>query len=401
MFTSNDLNHPDFFHNPYPYYAKLRTLDKPLWLAHRQETSTDGIWLFSRYEDGLKIFKQTTGISKNIRSIRFPGTGSPLDFHMLHSDADDHLRLRRLVSDFFSLHAIQRMEPIMAEVADALLFALSDRSTFDFMADFAERMPLRVIAKLIGVPENDMEQIRAWSLILGTGFDSLLSSPAVLGKQRQALQEFMAYIDHLTEAKKEATDESLLGFLVRAADSERLSTDELTAMIGFLLFAGHETTISLIGSGLLLLLSHLESWHMLRDDPTLIPNAVEEILRFESPEQRSSFRLVKEPLEINGEIFEPGQQIGVIIGSINRDETVFEHPEVFDIQRTPNKHLAFGIGLHNCLGKTLARHETILALTKVLEHMPELRLLQEEPEWRHNSFFRSLNKLPVTRPSMR
>jgi len=393
---SLDLTQPDFFRNPYPYYARMRKLGRPVWLPHQQDSLSEGVLLFSRYDDATEIFRQTSAISKNIRSVRPPGAGSAFDLHMLHRDGEDHLRLRRLVGDYFSPQAIQRLQPAMEEMADALLAALAHKAEFDFIAEFAERMPLLMTARLIGVPPEDMAHVRAWSLALGEGFDSLLATPEVLAKQKQALSEFMAYIGRLTRSGSRA-DESLLGFLIEASKREQLAPDELAAMVGFLLFAGHETTISLIGNGLWLLLSHPEQWHMLREAPALMAGAVEEILRFESPEQRTSFRLTKAPLEINGITVEAGKQIGVIIGSVNRDESIFRNPDVFDIRRTPNRHLAFGLGLHNCLGKTLARVEANVALTRVLDHFPGLRLRQGEPRWRRNSFFRGLEELAVER----
>jgi len=166
-------------------------------------------------------------------------------------------------------------------------------------------------------------------------------------------------------------------------------------MTAFLLFAGHETTINLIGNGLWLLLSHPEQLQLLLEDSSLLPQAVEEILRYESPEQRTSFRIVLEPLEINGITMNPGDQIGVMIGSANHDEKEFENPELFDIQRKPNRHLAFGMGIHNCLGKTLARVEAQIAFAKLLEYLPALKLQETIPSWRKNSFFRGLKELKV------
>lgn len=392
---SIDLKHPDFFRNPYPFYAQMRTLGQPVWLPHQQDSLSEGVLLFSRYDDAIEIFRQTSALSKNIRSVRPPGAASAFDLHMLHRDGEDHLRLRRLVSDYFSPQAIQRLRPAMTEMADSLLAPLAHRESFDIMAEFAERMPLLMTARLIGLPPEDMAQVRAWSLLLGEGFDSLLATPDVLARQKQALSELMAYVGHLMQTGKGRADVSLLSFLVAACEAGQLAPDELAAMIGFLLFAGHETTINLIGNGLWLLLSHPEQWHMLREDPSLMADAVEEILRFESPEQRTSFRLTNEALDINGVIVEPGRQIGVIIGSANRDEAAFRNPDVFDIRRTPNRHLAFGLGLHQCLGKTLARVEANIALTRVLHHFPSLRLRQDEPRWRRNSFFRGLDELIV------
>jgi pimeloyl-[acyl-carrier protein] synthase len=395
MLTRDDLTQADFFLNPYPYYAKLRSYGQPFWLPHQQDTSSGGIWLFSRYADGYEIFKQVKGVTKNLLNIRPPGRGSAFDLNLLHRDGADHLRLRRLVSEYFSAQSIEALIPVMETVAEQLLQPLAVRPDFDLITEFAEPMPLQVIAHLVGVPKEDMAQVRMWSLLLSEGFDSLLSDDVVLEKQKQAMNEFLAYVNELIMLKEARPDQSLLGFLVRAC-GQQLNLEELTAMVGFLLFAGHETTVNLIGNSVWLLLSHPDQWSMLLNDSSLLIGAIEEVLRFESPEQRTSFRLVEIPMEINGHRLVPGQQIGVIIGSINRDETVFFRADEFDIRRSPNKHLAFGLGLHHCLGKTLARIQAQVALSKVLSHLPDLRLTNEQACWRNNSFFRGLAALPVT-----
>lgn len=391
-----NLNQPDFFQNPYPYYAQIRASERPFWLPHNQKTACKGVWLFGCYADAVTLFRQTGGVSKNIRAVRSPGSSTPFDLAMLHRDAPDHLRLRRLVAGYFSVQYLSQLEPHIAVVADTLIRDLRGKDRFDLVADFAEQLPLRVIGRLIGVPASDMPRIRAWSLELAEGFDSVLASDAVLQGQQSALLAFLAYVEQLVARKSNARTDDLLGFLLNAEDEGKIRHDELIGMVGFLLFAGHETTINLIGSGLWLLLSHPEQWALLQRQPALMPSAVEEILRFESPEQRSSFRIAEEPLELAGMRMEPGQQLGIIIGAANRDETEFANPDCFDIQRTPNRHLAFGLGIHSCLGNTLARLEARVALSRMQALCPSLRLLNEPPQWRRNSFFRGLEVLPAT-----
>lgn len=390
-----NLNHPEFFQDPYPYYAALRAQREPLWLplSHDEDNSSKGVWLFSRYSDAMSIFKQSSRVSKNIRSIRSPDAATAFDLHMLHRDGQDHLRLRRLVSDFFSVQYLRRLEPRMRTIAKELALEVRQAGQADLIAKLAEPMPLRLIAELIGVPQDDMPRVRKWSLALGEGFDSVRMSSDIRARQREALLGFLEYLRGLIEDKRHAPDHSLLSFLIGAEQDGHLSEDELLAMIGFLLFAGHETTVNLIGNGLWLLLTHPEQWQQLQREPSLIPSAVDEILRYESPEQRTSFRIVVEPMDIEGTRMEPGQQVSVIIGAANRDETEFENPEVFDVRRSPNRHLAFGSGIHNCLGKTLARLEARIAIAAVLEELPNLRLMDTLPAWRENSFFRGLSSL--------
>lgn len=391
--NSINLNNPDFFQNPYPFYAKLRTSGKPYWLPHKQESTSNGVLLFTRYKDALTIFKETTKISKEIRSVRPKGTENIFDLHILHRDGIDHSRLRLLISKYFSMQYISNMEDLISSVAETLIEDIKKKKTTDLIIDYAEQLPLHIIADLMGIPVQDMKNVRKWSLVIGDSFDSLLINDEILIQQKKSLTSFLAYVNTIIADKKNSPDDTLIGFLIDSEEKNKISSDELVAMVSFLLFAGHETTINLIGNGLWLLLSHPEQWQLLQDKPDLLPNAVEEILRYESPEQRTSFRTVKEPMDINGTKVNKGDQIGVVIGSANHDESEFENAHIFDIQRTPNRHLAFGIGTHNCLGKTLARVETQIALQKILEHLPRLQLIDHTPCWRKNSFFRGLSTL--------
>jgi pimeloyl-[acyl-carrier protein] synthase len=390
-----ELTGEGFFRDPYPYYRRLRSSAVPFWLSHKQDSSSGGLYLFSRYEDAQAVFAAAQGVSKNLRAMRPGGVGPAFDKHMLHRDGVDHMRLRRLVSDWFSAQSVERMKSLMREVASDLLAPALRKSDFDLVVEFAEPLPLHIIGRLVGVPVADMPQIRAWSLALNDGFDSLLADAAILQRQHQALGAFEAYSREQIEAKRRQPDSSLLGVLAQAGP-DSLDDEELVAMVGLLLIAGHETTVSLIGNAMWLLLSHTEQWALLRAQPELVAGAVEETLRYESPAQRSTFRLVNAPLTINGYALEPGQQIGVFIGSANRDDAAFDNADDFDIRRTPNRHLSFGAGVHNCLGKTLARTETQIALQVLLENLSAPALREQRPDWRKNSFFRGLHSLWLT-----
>lgn len=390
-----NLDQTAFFQDPHPFYARIRASGEPFWLPHRQPTTSPGLWLFSRYADALTVFREISAISKDIRRIRPQGFESIFDFHMLHRDGEDHLRLRRLVADYFSGSAMTRLESRVGQIAEELIGHFDRSRPLDLMAEFAELLPLRVICELLGVPEQDIPQIRAWGLLMGDGFDSVSADELRLTNQKQALTTFLAYVERLLEQKAADPDAGLLSVLAKAQAEGNIGREEVLAMAGFLLFAGHETTINLIGNGLWLLLSHPEQWARLQAVPQLLPNAVEEVLRFESPEQRTSFRIVVEPVDLAGIRFEPGQQVGVIIGAVNRDPAEFPDPDRFDITRSPNRHLAFGLGIHQCLGKQMARMEARVALGKILDLCPGLRLLEGPARWRRNSFFRGLHALPA------
>lgn len=397
MLTLNDFASEHFFCDPYPVYKKLRNSGKPFWMSGSKGTVTKGMWLFGRYSEAVQVFNMASGISKSISSVRHPGVGSDFDLNMLHRDGMDHLRLRRLVSEYFSVRSIAQLTSVIEGAVDQVCQHLSMNEGIDLIADFSEKIPLAIFADFIGIPESDMAKVRGWSLILGDSFDSFLDDSLSFERQKQARQEFEDYVAELIRVKTAAPDESLLSYLVEALASAQLSRRELSGMLMFLLFAGHETTVNLIGNGLFCLFSNPEQFALLKSDLALVPSLVEEVLRYESPEQRTSFRLATEEVRIGDTIVAPGEQIGVVIGSANRDPEFFENPDVFDIRRTPNRHLAFGVGAHNCLGKTLARTEAKVAFSKFVEHFTDLALVDDLPKWRKNSFFRGLVELQAVR----
>ncbi len=392
-----ELNCPEFFQNPYPFYADIRASGQPLWLGHRQDSSSDGVWLFANYHEALELFKQTTTISKSIQAIRPKGSNSPFDLHMLHRDGADHLRLRRLVAHYYSQNYIKQLAPILDTTIDKLIDKMAGKSQIDFMADFAEPLPLHIVAHMVGINETDIPKIRSWSLLIGEGFDSVRITEDILLQQKRALTEFMSYVEQLIAAKRQHLTDDLLSFLISSEKENKIQPAELIGMVGFLLFSGHETTINLLGNGAYLLLQHPEQLNKLVNQPELLPQAIEEILRYESPEQRTSFRITTEALTIGGIDLEEGQQVGVIIGAANRDENQFENPDQFNIEREPNQHLAFGFGIHNCLGKILAREEAKAAFSKLIPHLMEWKRVDSTANWRTNSFFRGLETLRLTK----
>jgi pimeloyl-[acyl-carrier protein] synthase len=296
---------------------------------------------------------------------------------------------------YFSVVAMSQLEAMMAQVTHELIDAILQKPQIDFMADFAEPLPLNIIAHMMGLPRTDMPKVRQWSLDIGNGFDSIIGSDLVYVAQREALGEFLDYVKSAILAKRNHPGNDLISVLNQAHQQSAISEDELTAMVGFLLFAGHETTINLIGNGMNALLQYPQQWQALKDNPQLINSAVEEILRFESPEQRSSFRILKQAMTIGGHELAAGEQVGVIIAAANRDSQAFNNPHQFDIARTENKHLAFGSGVHQCLGMHMAKLEAKIAITAIAQRMPNIHLLQERPHWRRNSFFRGLETLLV------
>lgn len=385
-----------FFQDPYPAYRALRAAGRPAWLPHsRSESQSTGVWLFSRYADATAIFLDGASFSKDITRVRKTDQRGWDDGHMLLRDGLDHARLRRMLMPWFSDAALRDFEPIVRGCVETLLAGLAGRDACDVVADFAELLPQRVMARFLGLPDEDLPTIRRLSLQFSSGFDSLLvGEPGNKEARVEGAAGFLAYLEDRLARAGELAPESLVRRLVARRDAGDLSPTELVATLGLLVFAGHETTISLIASAALLLLSHAEQRTLLASRPELIDSAVEEILRCESPEQRTTFRVAVKPVTIGGHDLAPGDQVGVVIGAANRDEAVFADAERFDITRDPNPHLAFGAGGHNCLGKGLARLEARVTIPMLFDAFPGLAVAAE-PRWRRDSFFRAIERLPV------
>jgi cytochrome P450 len=236
-----------------------------------------------------------------------------------------------------------------------------------------------------------------WSNQIVRGIDAIYQNEAAAQQQQAAMNGLAGYLRQLIGERRQSPRDDLISALIAARDAQgRLSESELLGMCMLLLIAGHETTVNLLGNGLLALLRHPNQLALLQQRPELMPSAVEEILRYESPVQRATFRIVTETLTVGRATIQKGQQVSPVIGAANRDADHFPDPDRFDITRQPNRHLAFGLGIHFCLGAPLARVEARIGFTRLLERFPTLRFVNETAEWSPNTFFRGLRQLPVT-----
>ncbi|MDX6382129.1 MAG: hypothetical protein QOI57_3153 [Rubrobacteraceae bacterium] len=396
-----DLFSPDFKANPYPAYAQLRST-API---HRV-TLPDGraIWLVTRYEDVAAVFKDERFV-KDWRSAvtpeqlaqipPIPEVMKPLSRNMLDMDPPDHERLRALVSKAFTPRLIERMRPRVQAIADALLDAAQDKGEMDLIDDYAFPLPITVIAELLGVPVEDRNKFREWS-------DAAVSGNATQEYVEKILiphmQAFTDYLRAMFEEKRKNPKDDLISALVRAEEAgDKLSEDELLAMVFLLLIAGHETTVNLIGNGMLALLQHPDQLQKLKNDPSLIKPAIEELLRYDGPVETSTERFTREDVVIGGTLIPKGEMVMVVIASADHDPERFPEPDALDVTRADNKHLAFGKGIHFCLGAPLARMEGQIAINTLLRRMPDLRL-KDSPEsltWRPGLVLRGLKGLPV------
>jgi cytochrome P450 len=392
---------PDFMEDPsldsHPRYARLRA-ECPV----PRLVGVNGVQRFvvTRYEDAKSAFTDPR-LSRNARyaerTLAEAGMGAMLDddvaaanHNMLSADPPDHTRLRRIVAAEFTPRRCETLRPRVQELADELISAFEGTGRTEFMHDFANPLPALVIAELLGVPREDQRRFRA----ISNDYMRPWGDP----RQAEASAALAAYLAQQIQAKRERPGDDLLSDLVSSRAEDRLTEDELRGTALLLLVAGHETTANLIGNGLLALLQHPDQYALLRERPELIPEAVEEFLRYDSPVERSPDRYSVQDMEIGGTFIPAGSVVQVGISSANRDEAAFKDADTLDVTRAPRGHVAFGYGIHFCLGAPLARVEAQIAFATLLRRLPDLQLAvpAETLTHRQTSIIRALDTLPLT-----
>lgn len=404
MTRTYDLYSDRFRADTYATFTRMREHDPVLC-----QPGLDGetpIWFLTRYDDVVKIlmdderFTRDPALALTPEELdRLRGSVASTEFafvenHMLNKDGPDHRRLRRLVTKAFTPRIVEQMRPRIQEIADELLDAVEPRGEMDLVDDYAFPLPIVVIAELMGIPADDRNRFRTWS---NTVVSPALT-PESLEEFAAQMKQFVDYLRELFARRRAEPGPDLISALLQAEDGgQTLSEHELFSMVVLLIVAGHETTVSLIGNGTLVLLEHPDQLELLRADPSLIGTAVEELLRFEGPVERALTRWATTDVEVDGHTIRRGEAVIAIIGSANRDEDRFDRPETLDLTRQDSKHIAFGRGSHYCLGAPLARLEGEIALATLFRRLPGLRLnvTREELVWRPVPLFRSLGALPV------
>jgi cytochrome P450 PksS len=390
-----DILSPEHKANLYPFYARLRA-EAPVYPTALPDGQR--AWLITRYDDVVMVLKDerfAKDRSHALKQFWIPGAFKGLARNMLHRDGADHARLRALVQKAFSPRLVEQMRPRVQGLADGLLDAAQRRGRLDLIRDYAQPIPTTIIAEMLGVPVADRHRFQRWSRAI------VSVSPSFWGMLTAIppLWAFMRYIRKLVRARRAAPRDDLLSALVHAKEAgEQLSEGEVVAMVCLLLIAGHETTVNLIGNGMLALLQHPEQMEKLRNDPSLIRSAVEELLRFDGPLETATDRFAAEDLTAAGVTIPRGEIVFAAIGSANRDERQFADPDALDITREPSKHLAFGLGAHYCLGAPLARLEGQVAINALLRRTSRLRLAVAPGalRWRRGLAVRGLEALPVS-----
>jgi cytochrome P450 len=365
---------PEFYVNPYPTYRALRE-NEPVKLM------PNGSYFLTRYDDLVTAYKNTKVFSSDKKKEFSPKYGNSLLYEhhttsLVFNDPPAHTRVRRLIMGALSPRAIAEMEGDLIALVEALLDAIEAKDHFELIGDFASAIPVEVIGNLLGVPHDEREPLRDWSLAILGALEPVIG-PEVFARGNRAVAEFLAYLETLVARRREKPgnpERDVLTRLIQGeAGGERLSENELLHNCIFLLNAGHETTTNLIGNGLVALSEHPAEKRRLIENPDLIKTAVEEVLRYESSNQLGN-RMTTERIELSGVVLEAGTPVTLGIGAANRDPAQFENPESFDIARTPNRHLAFATGAHQCAGMALARLEGAIAISRFLRRFPNYAL---------------------------
>lgn len=395
------LTSSEFLANPYPVYRQLRAADPVHW------SDAWNAWVLTRYDDVVAVFRDPRRFSSMERIAVFlnqlpeeaRATLCPLNEHfttqMVFQDPPNHMRLRSLVNKAFTSRMVEAMRPQIQATVDILLDTVQADGQMDLIRDFAYPLPAITIARMLGLPAETRDQFKQWAddvvAFLGTGRAQL---EAVEQGQRSVLA-LRDWLLELIAQHRHTPRADLLSHLIAAEEKgDTLSESELVGMCISFLTAGHETTTNLIGNGVLALLQHPTQRQQLQQQPDLIVDAVEELLRYNSPILRN-WRVATQDLELGGKEIKQGQLVFLMTGAANHDPAQFPHPDQLDFNRQENRHVGFGFGIHFCVGAPLARLEGQIAINTILRRLPGLRLASETPLWLENMAFRGLQQLPV------
>jgi|FLYL01.1.fsa_nt_gi cytochrome P450 len=389
---------PALITDPYPLYRALQEQGRILWSPVLES------WIVTRYAEADAVltdprFSADRRKARNSFAelmMRRQEEFGPFaqSQTMLTSDPPEHTRLRRLVSKAFTPRAVENLRPRIEEIVEGILDSVAGRRTFDVVETLAYPLPVIVISEMLGVPPEDRARFKQWSDDVVATLGGAFAPPEVMERGRKAIEELAAYIgDVIAERRKEPRDDLISGLIAAEENGQVLSEAEIFATTILLLIAGNETTTNLIGNGLLALLQNPGELQTLREDLSLIPSAVEELLRYASPVQGTG-RVAMTPLEIAGETVQEGQLVFLLLAAANRDPEKFADPDRLDVRRNPTDHLAFGDGIHFCLGAPLARAEAQIALRALLTRFPKIEQASEA-QWGGTFIIRGVKHLEL------
>jgi|DewCreStandDraft_2_1066082.scaffolds.fasta_scaffold00258_19 cytochrome P450 len=400
MLVQDDLLAPDVVADPYTYFGRLREEDPVHW-NHRW-----GGWLVTRYEDVVTVLRDHERFSSDrMASLVLELTPADRDRlsllinyfskWLVFTDPPYHTRVRMLINKAFTPTSVERLRPRVRQIVDELLSAVAARRQMEFIHDFAFHLPVIVISEYMGVPPEDREQVKEWSDETSRIFFIRADEPDRRERSQKGLQHLLEYFEPLIYDRRRHPKDDLITALVQAEErGDLLSHEELLATCTVLIFAGHETTTNLLANGLVALTEHRDQWERLQQDPSLIRPAVEELLRYDGP-VKATFRWVKTDTELGGKELRAGDRMLAVLAAANRDPRKFAEPDDLDIGRVPNPHVAFGHGIHICLGAPLARLEAQEAFLALSQRFPQIRLADRPREYHRTIVARALKELWV------
>jgi pimeloyl-[acyl-carrier protein] synthase len=385
---------PEFLADPYPTYHRLRAEDPVHY-------SPLGFWVLTRYEDVAAVLRDARFIKEPLAALVAARFGAEVPrgvgLSMLDRDPPDHTRLRSLVSKAFTPRVVEGLRPRIQEIVDGLIARAEAAGSMDLIEEFAYPIPVNVICEMMGVPVQDHERFKGWSLDIARGLDSIWLPPdsEIPRRSAAARHAISDYFRELIAQRRASPRGDLLSALIAAEEAgDKLNEEELLATCILILIAGHETTVNLIGNGVLALLRNPEELRRLRASPGLITTAVEELLRYDGPVQRTA-RVASDDATIGGHTIRKGEMVMPFIGAADRDPAHFPEPDRLDLARADNRHIAFGWGIHFCLGAPLARVEGQIAINTLVRRLPRLAFVSDTVEYRQSLTLRGLKALPV------
>jgi len=390
----------EFLDDPYPLLRRLQQEDPVYW------SESIGGWIVTRYDDIVPTFRDVTHFSNYGRFAKaveyLPPEErekvAPFENHyrqksLLQSDPPDHTRLRTLMVKPFNATSIEAMRPKIRKIVHDVIDAVESRGEMDVIHDLAYPLPFSVLGAIMGLPDERQDEIKHWAdeILL---FQGVNRPPLALQAALLAMRSFLT--DLVNEKRRHPADDVISQMVAAEAEGNRLTEQELVYTCVTIMGAGHETTTSLIGNGLYTILSHPEQWQKLRNHPSLLTSAIEEMLRYESPVARQP-RVIKDDVELGGKKLLKGQVAFQMLNAANRDPAIFDAPDTFNIERQNNKHIAFGMGIHFCLGAGLARTEAQEVFKAIRERLPSIQLVSGKADWdRHKPNSRMLHSLAVS-----
>jgi len=388
---------PEVLADPYPLYEQLRTEAPVHWDPFLH------VWVVTRYRDVVHVLNEfsanRTPTPETLEAMGLSALTSIAEVmvrQMLFLDAPAHSRIRSLASHAFTPRRVEGLRKHIQDIADRLIEAAIPNGRIEIIADLAEPLPCIVTAEMLGLPTSDFQQLKLWSQDFAEMLGNFQHNPERAPRVVKSVEAMTTYFRAALAEQRERPNPGLLGALLSAeVEGDRLSDDEIIANVIVTMVGGQETTTNLIGNGMLTLLRHRDQLERLRADPSLVPSAVEELLRYESPSQQTA-RLAPEDVEIGGKTIRKRQAVIAVMGAANRDPERFPDPDVLDVARRDNRHVAFGWGPHFCFGAALARIEGQVAIETILRRLPNLQVATGKLGWRTNLGLRGLTALPLT-----